>query len=78
MPYSHHVQHCMVCTLCVVDVAVLVLQMRVGSEGVCRQVPRNTAENLVHTWDVRKYIGAVLPLSSAPVGRGANGVDAMA
>jgi hypothetical protein len=32
-------------------------------------------------WDVRnscKHNGAVLPLSAAPVGRGADGVDAMA
>jgi hypothetical protein len=36
---------------------------------------------LVQAWDVRnncKLNGAVLPLSAAPVGRGADGVDAMA
>jgi hypothetical protein len=36
---------------------------------------------LVQAWDVRnscKHNGAVLPLSAAPVGRGADGVDAMA
>jgi hypothetical protein len=35
----------------------------------------------VQAWDVRnsfKHNGAVLPLSAAPVGRGADGVDAMA
>jgi hypothetical protein len=35
----------------------------------------------VLAWDVRnscKHNGAVLPLSAAPVGRGADGVDAMA
>jgi hypothetical protein len=34
---------------------------------------------LVQAWDVRnscKHNGAVLPLSAAPVGRGADGVDA--
>jgi hypothetical protein len=36
---------------------------------------------LVQAWDVRnscKHNGAVLPLAAAPVGRGADGVDAMA
>jgi hypothetical protein len=36
---------------------------------------------LVQAWDVRnscKHNGAVLPLSAAPVGRGVDGVDAMA
>jgi hypothetical protein len=36
---------------------------------------------LVQAWDVRnscKHNGAVLPLPSAPEGRGADGVDAMA
>jgi hypothetical protein len=35
----------------------------------------------VQAWDVRnscKHNGAVLPFSAAPVGRGADGVDAMA
>jgi hypothetical protein len=35
----------------------------------------------VKAWDVRnscKHNGAVLPLFAAPVGRGADGVDAMA
>jgi hypothetical protein len=39
------------------------------------------AEYLVQAWDVRnscKHNGAVLPLPSAPEGRGADGVDAMA
>jgi hypothetical protein len=38
-------------------------------------------EYLVQAWDVRnscKHNGAVLPLPSAPEGRGADGVDAMA
>jgi hypothetical protein len=36
---------------------------------------------LVQAWDVRnnyKHNGAVLPVVTAPVGRGADGVDAMA
>jgi hypothetical protein len=36
---------------------------------------------IVQAWDVRnscKHNGAVLPLPSAPEGRGADGVDAMA
>jgi hypothetical protein len=35
----------------------------------------------VQAWDVRntcKHSGAVLPLPSAPVGRGVDGIDAMA
>jgi hypothetical protein len=42
---------------------------------------RSIAEYLVQAWDVRnscKHNGAVLPLPSAPEGRGADGVDAMA
>jgi hypothetical protein len=42
---------------------------------------RSIAEYLVQPWDVRnscKHNGAVLPLPSAPEGRGADGVDAMA
>jgi hypothetical protein len=38
-------------------------------------------QNRVQAWDVRnscKQNGAVLPLPSAPEGRGADGVDAMA
>jgi hypothetical protein len=52
-----------------------------GSRGVCRVISRSIAEYLVQAWDVRnncKNNGAVLPLSSAPEGRGADGVDAMA
>jgi hypothetical protein len=52
-----------------------------GSRGVCRVISRSMAEYLVQAWDVRnncKHNGAVLPLSSAPGGRGADGVDAMA
>jgi hypothetical protein len=52
-----------------------------GSRGVCRLVSRPIAEYLVQVWDVRnacKHNGAVLPLSSALVGRGADGVVAMA
>jgi hypothetical protein len=44
-------------------------------------VSRSIAAYLVKAWDVRnscKHNGAVLPLSSAPGGRGADGVDAMA
>jgi hypothetical protein len=52
-----------------------------GSKGVCRLVSRSIAAYLVKAWDVRiscKHNGAVLPLSSAPEGRGVDGVDAMA
>jgi hypothetical protein len=38
------------------------------------------ARYLVQAWDVRntcKHSGAVLPLPSAPVGRGVDGIDAM-
>jgi hypothetical protein len=41
----------------------------------------SACEYLVQAWDVRhsrKHNGAVLPLPSAPEGRGADGVDAMA
>jgi hypothetical protein len=44
-------------------------------------ISRSIAEYLVQAWDVRnscKHNGAVLPLPSAPEGRGADGVDAMA
>jgi hypothetical protein len=52
-----------------------------GSRGVCRVISRSIAEYLVQAWDVRnscKHNGAVLPPLSAPEGRGADGVDAMA
>ena len=52
-----------------------------GSKGVCRLVSRSIAAYLVKAWDVRnscQHNGVVLPLSSAPGGRGADGVDAMA
>jgi hypothetical protein len=50
-----------------------------GSRGRCRVISRSIAEYLVQAWDVRcKRNGAVLPLPSAPEGRGADGVDAMA
>jgi hypothetical protein len=52
-----------------------------GSKGVCRVISRSISVYLVQAWDVRnscKHNGAVLPLSAAPVGRGADGVDAMA
>jgi hypothetical protein len=52
-----------------------------GSKGVCWVISRSISAYLVQAWDVRnscKYNGAVLPLSAAPVGRGADGVDAMA
>jgi hypothetical protein len=52
-----------------------------GSKGVCRVISRSISAYLVQAWDVRnscKHNGAVLPLSAAPVGRGADGVDAMA
>jgi hypothetical protein len=42
---------------------------------------RHIAEYLVQAWDVRntcKHSGAVLPFPSAPVGRGVDGIDAMA
>jgi hypothetical protein len=44
-------------------------------------ISRSISAYLVQAWDVRnscKHSGAVLPLSAAPVGRGADGVDAMA
>jgi hypothetical protein len=52
-----------------------------GSKGVCRVISRSMSAYLVQAWDVRnscKHNGTVLPLSAAPVGRGADGVDAMA
>jgi hypothetical protein len=52
-----------------------------GSRGRCRVNSRSIAEYLVQAWDVRnscKHNRAVLPLPSAPEGRGADGVDAMA
>jgi hypothetical protein len=52
-----------------------------GSRGRCRVISRSIAEYLVQAWDVRnscRHNGAVLPLPSAPEGRGADGVDAMA
>jgi hypothetical protein len=52
-----------------------------GSRGRCWVISRSIAEYLVQAWDVRnscKHNGAVLPLPSAPEGRGADGVDAMA
>jgi hypothetical protein len=42
---------------------------------------RHIAEYLVQAWDVRytcKHSGAVLPFPSAPVGRGVDGIYAMA
>jgi hypothetical protein len=44
-------------------------------------VLRHIAEYLVQAWDVRntcKHSGAVFPFPSAPVGRGVDGIDAMA
>ena len=52
-----------------------------GSSGRCRMVSPCIAAFLVKSWDVRnacKHSGAVLPPLSAPVGRGADGADAMA
>jgi hypothetical protein len=50
--------------------------------GADRQfVLRHIAEYLVQAWDVRntcKHYGAVLLFPAAPVGRGVDGVDAMA
>jgi hypothetical protein len=49
--------------------------------GGCRVISRSIAEYLVEAWDVRnscEHNGAVLPPLSAPEGRGADGVDAMA
>jgi hypothetical protein len=51
-----------------------------GSKGAFRVMSRSISA-YVQAWDVRnscKHNGAVLPLSAAPVGRGARGVDAMA
>jgi hypothetical protein len=51
------------------------------SHWQCRVISRSIAEYLVQAWDVRnscKRNGSVLPLPSAPEGRGADGVDAMA
>jgi hypothetical protein len=47
----------------------------------CLHVPYKNYKTLVQAWDVRntcKHSGAVLPLPSAPVGRGVDGIDAMA
>jgi hypothetical protein len=44
-------------------------------------VSRHIVAYLVQAWDVRitcKHSGAVLPFPSAPVGRGVDGIDAMA
>ncbi|KAF6253986.1 hypothetical protein COO60DRAFT_363420 [Scenedesmus sp. NREL 46B-D3] len=52
-----------------------------GSSGRYRMVSPCTAAFLVKSWDARnacKHSGAVLPPLSAPVGRGADGADAMA
>jgi hypothetical protein len=52
-----------------------------GSKGVCRVISRSISAYLVQIWDVRnscKHNGAVLPLFAVSVGRGADGVDAMA
>jgi hypothetical protein len=52
-----------------------------GSKGVCRVISRSISAYPVQAWDVHnscKHNGAVLPLSAAPVGHGADGVDAMA
>jgi hypothetical protein len=52
-----------------------------GSRGRCRVIFRSIVEYPVQAWDVRnscEHNGAVLPLPSAPEGRGADGVDAMA
>jgi hypothetical protein len=52
-----------------------------GSKGVCWVISRSMSAYLVQARDVRnscKHNGAVLPLSAAPVGRGADGADAMA
>jgi hypothetical protein len=52
-----------------------------GLHGVHMVISRSIAEYLVQAWDVRnscKHNGAVLLPPSAPVGRGADGVDAMA
>jgi hypothetical protein len=52
-----------------------------GSSGRCLMVSPCIAAFLVKSWDVRnacKHSGAVLPPLSAPVGRGADGADAMA
>jgi hypothetical protein len=52
-----------------------------GSRGRCWVISRSIAEYLVQAWDLRnscKHNGAVLFLPSAPEGRGADGVDAMA
>jgi hypothetical protein len=66
------------------------LQHRRHVSGACKSttgqahigaVHRSISAYLVQAWDVRnscKHNGAVLPLSAAPVGRGADGVDAMA
>jgi hypothetical protein len=52
-----------------------------GRSGEGQLVARSIAVFLEKAWEVRnscKHNGAVLPLSSAPVGRGADGVVAMA
>jgi hypothetical protein len=52
-----------------------------GIYSVLQFVSMHIARYLVQAWDVRntcKHSGAVLPLPSAPVGRGVDGIDAMA
>jgi hypothetical protein len=49
--------------------------------AIMQFVSMHIARYLVQAWDVRntcKHSGAVLPLPSAPVGRGVDGIDAMA
>jgi hypothetical protein len=49
--------------------------------GAVRSDAFDISAYLVQAWDVRnscKHNGAVLTLSATPVGRGADGVDAMA
>jgi hypothetical protein len=52
-----------------------------GTRLAASEALHGVSAYLVQAWDVRnscKHNGAVLPLSAAPVGRGADGVDAMA
>jgi hypothetical protein len=57
------------------------LSYKISQNDMSSLLYRNDTAYLVQAWDVRnncKHNGAVLPFSAALVGRGADGVDAMA
>jgi hypothetical protein len=63
------------------DLLLQSLCYKVSDHALLCMLARLATQYLVQAWDVRnscKHNGAVLPLPSAPEGRGADGVDAMA